>query len=42
MKKKIHGLAGILTVSGRVCTVAFAAITAISAITFVPTKGEEI
>ena len=38
MKKKIHGLAGILTVSGRVCTIAFAAITTISAITFVLTK----
>lgn len=38
MKKKIHGLAGILTVSGRACTVAFAAMTAISAVAFVLTK----
>lgn len=38
MKKKIHGLAGILTVSGRACTVAFAAMTAVSAVIFALSK----
>lgn len=38
MKKKIHGLSAMLTASGKVCTVAFAAMTALSAVIFALSK----